>query len=653
MSCFTNAKWIWNSLDFSSDEHVDFFTVFNYDKEDGAVFLNVSADSDYGVYINGAFVEFGQYPDYPHYKVYDSIDISEYLVEGSNSLAFEVWYYGNNCSTNIDDGPGLIFSLCASGKTLAQSDESTLSRISPVYRSNECVLITGQLGYTYHYDASAEDSSACDRKLTACGTFSASVELSPKKATPSIVRPIKRLCLGEPVKGKLIKSDFDGKYRYLFDFGREEVGVFRLRCTSAAEQKIELCYGEHIADGWVRERIHQRRFIIDYTAKRGDNDYFGYLRRLGLRYAELRCQSPLEDITLEIIPRYYPLTAQPFDCDDELVKRIYALSSRTLELCLHDHYEDCPWREQAMYVLDSRNQMLCGYYAFKEFDFPRSALKLMAMDRRSDGMMNITYPGASGLVIPSFALHFFLAVKEYGDHSGDWDFVGEIFFKLREVIEAFIARIDEKTKLISVFGEACYWNFYEWERGLDGVIGKVDEERPDLIINELLSCALQNMQYICDKLGVKASYKDIATEINAAINKYFYSQTKRLYGMFSSEDGLYTELGQSLAILCGAAIGEVTDCICLSLVNESSPLVKTSLSMKGFKYDALLKADADAFSSFVIDDIKRIYSKMLDADATSVWETEDGEKAFDRAGSLCHGWSALPIYYFHKLLKKG
>lgn len=123
--------------------------------------------------------------------------------------------------------------------------------------------------------------------------------------------------------------------------------------------------------------------------------------------------------------------------------------------------------------------------------------------------------------------------------------------------------------------------------------------------------------------------------------------------MFSSEDGLYTELGQSLAILCGAAIGEVTDCICLSLVNESSPLVKTSLSMKGFKYDALLKADADAFSSFVIDDIKRIYSKMLDADATSVWETEDGEKAFDRAGSLCHGWSALPIYYFHKLLKKG
>ena len=35
----------------------------------------------------------------------------------------------------------------------------------------------------------------------------------------------------------------------------------------------------------------------------------------------------------------------------------------------------------------------------------------------------------------------------------------------------------------------------------------------------------------------------------------------------------------------------------------------------------------------------------------TVWETEDGERAFSNAGSLCHGWSALPIYYYH-ILKK-
>lgn len=40
---------------------------------------------------------------------------------------------------------------------------------------------------------------------------------------------------------------------------------------------------------------------------------------------------------------------------------------------------------------------------------------------------------------------------------------------------------------------------------------------------------------------------------------------------------------------------------------------------------------------------------MLKAGATSVWETTDGASAFNNAGSLCHGWSASPIYFYHIL----
>jgi hypothetical protein len=43
---------------------------------------------------------------------------------------------------------------------------------------------------------------------------------------------------------------------------------------------------------------------------------------------------------------------------------------------------------------------------------------------------------------------------------------------------------------------------------------------------------------------------------------------------------------------------------------------------------------------------------MLQKDATTFWETALGDNDFDGAGSLCHGWSALPIYYYHKLDKK-
>ena len=41
--------------------------------------------------------------------------------------------------------------------------------------------------------------------------------------------------------------------------------------------------------------------------------------------------------------------------------------------------------------MDSRNQMLCGYYAFGEFEFPRACLKLIASDNRPDGLLNIVY----------------------------------------------------------------------------------------------------------------------------------------------------------------------------------------------------------------------------------------------------------------------
>lgn len=40
---------------------------------------------------------------------------------------------------------------------------------------------------------------------------------------------------------------------------------------------------------------------------------------------------------------------------------------------------------------------------------------------------------------------------------------------------------------------------------------------------------------------------------------------------------------------------------------------------------------------------------MLDDGATTFWETELGADDFGGAGSLCHGWSAIPIYYLSVL----
>ena len=59
------------------------------------------------------------------------------------------------------------------------------------------------------------------------------------------------------------------------------------------------------------------------------------------------------------------------------------------------------------------------------------------------------------------------------------------------------------------------------------------------------------------------------------------------------------------------------------------------------------------YRNYILEDIDRTYAYMLEKGATTFWETIKGKEDFDGAGSLCHGWSALPIYYYHTLLKKG
>ena len=44
---------------------------------------------------------------------------------------------------------------------------------------------------------------------------------------------------------------------------------------------------------------------------------------------------------------------------------------------------------------------------------------------------------------------------------------------------------------------------------------------------------------------------------------------------------------------------------------------------------------------------------MLREGATTFWEIIIGADDFADAGSLCHGWSALPVYYYEILDPNG
>ena len=86
-------NWIWLNQNNNRDEYVDFLDVFL--AETGKKYLlDISVSGDYIVYVNGEKVSYGQYRDYEHYKVKDTLDITKYVKAGENRLCICAWHMG-------------------------------------------------------------------------------------------------------------------------------------------------------------------------------------------------------------------------------------------------------------------------------------------------------------------------------------------------------------------------------------------------------------------------------------------------------------------------------------------------------------------------------------------------------------------------------
>lgn len=625
--------WIWENAQARKDEYADFTERFTLAKGDGPVVLEISADSNYSVYINGQLAAFGQYGDYPHRKVYSIHDVTKFCQQGNNVLLVTAWHWGATTFSHYPQPAGLYYRLRTGEEPLAVSGTHTLCRRNPYYVSHREKLINWILGYSFRYNAAGEETP-----------WHRSV--STGFCVPLHPRPVANLELQDTAPGCIIGGN--GSTHFLLDLCREEVGFLELSLYSDTAQNILIAYGEHLVDGAVPQVIGDRDFSVEYGAAPGKNKYLNPFRRLGCRYLEVFCENPIVLQTMGIRPAMYPVNVLPFDAGDPRRQQIYDTAVRTLRLCIHEHYEDCPWREQALYGMDSRNQMLFGYHAFGETAMPRASLHLFGQDHREDGLITICAPSDFDLVIPSFILHWYQAILEYTEFSGDLTLAEELWPKLCSVLESLYRFWDEDVELLPCLPGSNYWNFYEWT---DEKMSDPDHRNKgfDLILNCLYLRALQAMTRLCETTGLHCGLCALAESLQQTIR-----------GVFRRDDGLYatdpahthiSELGCALAVLTGVADNSDAAAICDLLTGKKNAnAVPVSLSMTAFVYDALLQTDKSRYTPWVLADIDRRCGYMLDHGATTFWETMDGWHDFDNAGSLCHGWSALAAYYYRILL---
>lgn len=682
-------KWIWDQQT-NAPCFAEFKLPFDY--KSGNITLKISAEYRYVAYVNDCFAANGQYPDTPWYKVYDEIDITNLVRIGKNELKVQAFHMGLDGQVAHSDIPCVAFEIYCDGALLCGSDENTLARPLTAYCAPE--LTTRQMGLGFAYDFTAEElpwETAVVKETgyrevprpvaktkvenEALGIVAAQGEFitnGGKTAAETVqncwMRTVSFSALANSLSRDkyrdlhspvtFIKKAGDGIF-VIVDLGRNTVGFPRFNVSVKESCKAYLCWGEHLQDLRIRSYVGGRNFAYGFTLKAGENEFTEYFRRIGGRYMGFYAET--DELTVSkigMLADEYPLNKPEKDFGDRFLNKIYETARRTLELCIHDHYEDCPWREQALYAGDSRIQMLFGYGAFEEYDMPRESIRMMALCAEDDGLIPMCAPSRLTFNITAGSFPWIASLCDYVEQSNDLKFFGEMLPCVERIIAAFEKRTTDKG--IMLFGEPRYWNFHEWSDGLTGPLnGKIVrteaiEPEPDGALTAYGLFATARLVEILKKAGdieradKYAAYRDrLADGIEA-----FYDEQKGLYRSYIDR-AQYHNYTNSIIL----ASGVITDKkrianICAALKDpQGCGAVEMNLAYYSFKYDMLIKYDENGLD-LAINEICDIFGGMLLEGSTSFWETTKGELDFSNAGSLCHGWAAVACYVLDKYYGK-
>lgn len=680
------SDWIWLDASDDCNRYMELTAQFSASAE-GAVQLHLSAEGQYVAFINGIRVNSTQYSDFPQAKSVQCPDVTALVKSGENTLVIQAWYPGEDTSVTRLEAPGLRAEVWQEDRLLYATGAHSKVRPMTQYRTGKMQRITGQLGFSFEVSAAEEaeyrDAVCVDKpaqcvprpikelrvedsapaKLVSQGTFRllGGENIGEQMQTAGLywqdVRSMTKQETTLPSESGVCFRAENGDGIYLvYDLGRNYEGYFEMDVVCPEQVEVDLGYGEHLEDLRARTSVGGRCFAMKLTAGPERKMFVHWFRRLGGRYLQLFIHSHEATVyAMGLRAAYYPVNCRPIAIKDKLHQRIAEVSRDTLIACMHEHYEDCPWREQALYAFDSRNQMLAGYYAFGEYDFARENLRLLALSQREDGLLELCAPARIPITIPSFSMAFIIALEEHVRHSGNVDFGREMLPVAERILDALAGQVHDG--LAWRFTAPKYWNFYEWQPLLDG--GKItrgeDEVLPEsaeagLQMFGLL--ALQRMRVLREAVGSEPCEKERAleAELLEGLEK-FWSEEDQAYASYinDGERVQYAELIQSLAVYGGFCAPERAH-VLREKLKTTENLVPVTLAYSLFKYEALLQDERN--TDMVFDEIAEKWGGMLFRGATTFWEVEEGAPAFDNAGSLCHGWSAIPLYLYntHKQL---
>jgi len=467
----------------------------------------------------------------------------------------------------------------------------------------------------------------------------------------------------------VIRTSGNADVTLLLKFDQLHSGYPFIEIDADGGEIIELAIAETIPGEFLGEqespvRIRKESYldcahVFRYKARPGVQR-FEKFEWSAIRYIQLIVRNAPNGLRIRHIGSnytHYPVeNAGQFECSDSLLNRLWEIGRYTTVQCTHDSWEDCPGREKRQWLGDGIVHYLIGSAAFgtstREID--RQFLRHGMEGQRPDGLLQMFAPGdhhSNGIVIPDFCLHWICTADYYYQDYGDLELIEELFPAVQRVLAWF----DRQTNDDGLVCDMPYWHFIEW--------ANIDRSGVSLAINamrigalkaaERMAIALQ-MPRIVDKYGQAARY---ATEV---LNRTHWDDKRGAYvDSVDTNTGLQNQkVSQqaNAAMICWDVAPEdrwasVIKCITdarrtkltavppVATIDEPfdvlTDVVRTNTFFSHFLYTALAKARQ---FDLAMDLMRASYAPMLETGTTTLWES------FDPAASLCHAFSASPVY---------
>ncbi len=344
----------------------------------------------------------------------------------------------------------------------------------------------------------------------------------------------------------------------------------------------------------------------------------------------------IENLTLTSV--HYPYTVSGrFECDNTGLNNSIPILWRSIEMCSHEIYMDCPYYEQLMYVGDTRLQVLTTYTQTGDIRLPKKAV-LMLEQTRAQGTpwVDCSFPNDRPKLIPSFSLWWVGMVYDYALWRNDPETVRHLMPGVRSQVDLFLNRRNSDGLIETPPG----WNYIDvavdpeklWKHGTPPGEGNICVE-----LNMIGVYTFKLAAELEDEFGdreVAARNRTAAERLMSSLTDTYFNMGRGLFAYTPGGDN-GSEHSLAIALLTGLLKGDVKEKAVQTFTGEHS-LAKANTYFAHYPFESFTVLDRT-------DLIMERLAPWIELPAHGFTTTPE---QWGTTRSDCHAWGAHPLYHF-------